>query len=92
MIRCRRCVVLLCLPPYIHPSCSLRYSTLPLLRIGADEPKQQGIAFLAFIATERIPALTEFTFDYDPEAQQRPRGASKCMCDAEKNCRGWVRT
>jgi hypothetical protein len=32
--------------------------------------RQQNVAFLAFIATADIPARTEFTFDYDPDAQR----------------------
>ncbi|KAJ7860422.1 hypothetical protein B0H14DRAFT_2744710 [Mycena olivaceomarginata] len=73
---------------FINHSCAPNLRAQPVVY---DTLPSQGIAFLAFIATERIPAMTEFTFDYDPGAQQRPRGASTCMCDAD-NCRGWVRT
>ncbi|KAJ7308525.1 hypothetical protein DFH08DRAFT_944399 [Mycena albidolilacea] len=60
---------------FINHSCAPNLRAQPVVY---DTLPSQGIAFLAFIATERIPALTEFTFDYDPGAQQRPHGASKC--------------
>ena len=55
--------------------------------------------YLAFVATQNIPARTEFTINYDPKSEQdsqessngeMPRGARECMCGAAK-CRGWVK-
>ncbi|KAJ7851467.1 SET domain-containing protein [Mycena leptocephala] len=52
---------------FINHSCAPNLRVQPVVY---DTLPEQRIAFLAFIATEHIPAGTEFTFDYDPEAQR----------------------
>ncbi|KAJ6551855.1 hypothetical protein B0H19DRAFT_1159235 [Mycena capillaripes] len=89
---------------FINHSCAPNLRVQPVVH---DTLPQQYIAFLAFIAIQRIPAGTELTFDYDPEAQyafetarrmgakrtSRPPGANDCECGAGVDkCRGWVRT
>ncbi|KAJ7035155.1 SET domain-containing protein [Mycena alexandri] len=87
---------------FINHSCAPNLRVQPVVY---DTLPQQNIAFLAFIATDDIPARKELTFDYDPEAQREylaalyekrtpppmQKGATVCGCDAE-HCRGWVRT
>ncbi|KAJ7485990.1 hypothetical protein B0H11DRAFT_1133593 [Mycena galericulata] len=52
---------------FINHSCAPNVRVQPVVY---DTMPAQKIAFLAFIATQFIPARTEFTFDYDPEAQR----------------------
>ncbi|KAJ7171171.1 hypothetical protein C8R46DRAFT_993344 [Mycena filopes] len=73
----------------------INHSCRPNLRVQPvvyDTLPQQNIAFLAFVATEDIPARKELTFDYSPAADSpMPRGATPCGCGV-KECRGWVLT
>ncbi|KAJ7080645.1 hypothetical protein B0H15DRAFT_856663 [Mycena belliarum] len=72
----------------------INHSCEPNLRIQPvvyDTIPSQNMAYLAFIATVRIPARTELTFDYDPGHQQGatpPPDATPCSCGARR-CRGW---
>ncbi|KAJ7769163.1 hypothetical protein DFH07DRAFT_807059 [Mycena maculata] len=52
---------------FINHSCAPNLRVQPVVYNTAPE---QNVAFLAFIATQFIPARTEFTFDYDPKAQR----------------------
>ncbi|KAJ7240369.1 hypothetical protein B0H12DRAFT_1134579 [Mycena haematopus] len=52
---------------FINHSCAPNLRVQPVVY---DTLPHQRIAFLAFIAMQRIPARTEFTFDYDPDAQR----------------------
>ncbi|KAF8217980.1 hypothetical protein K438DRAFT_15781 [Mycena galopus ATCC 62051] len=89
---------------FINHSCSPNLRVQPVVY---DTLPHQRIAFLAVIATERIPARTEFTFDYDPEAQrdydkeiarkgnrkqaQRRPSGTQKCVCGAQRCRGWVR-
>ncbi|KAJ7732696.1 hypothetical protein B0H16DRAFT_1580746 [Mycena metata] len=87
---------------FINHSCEPNLRVQPVVY---DTIPQQNIAFLAFIASDDIPAQQEFTFDYDREEQNDyltalyegrtpeppPPDATECRCGADR-CRRWVRT
>ncbi|KAJ7474741.1 hypothetical protein FB451DRAFT_275486 [Mycena latifolia] len=52
---------------FINHSCEPNLRVQPVVY---DTLPFQNMAYLAFITTEQIPARTELTFDYDPEAQR----------------------
>ncbi|KAJ7143766.1 hypothetical protein C8R44DRAFT_139759 [Mycena epipterygia] len=64
---------------FINHSCAPNLRVQPVVY---DTVPDQNMAFLAFIATEHIAARTEFTFDYDPQAQ-RAYDAELAQAEAE---------
>ncbi|KAJ3507362.1 hypothetical protein NLJ89_g6347 [Agrocybe chaxingu] len=53
---------------FINHSCA---PNIEVYLVVHDVPPGTGLPFLAFAATEDIPAKTEFTFDYDPKTARR---------------------
>ncbi|KAF8958465.1 hypothetical protein BDZ97DRAFT_1841573, partial [Flammula alnicola] len=49
---------------FLNHSCS---PNLEVYLVVHDKPPGTGMPYIAFVATEDIPARTEFTFDYDPK-------------------------
>ncbi|KAI0825241.1 hypothetical protein BC628DRAFT_1374165 [Trametes gibbosa] len=84
---------------FVNHSCEPNMRVYPVVWDTIPEFNQP---YLAFVAIEDIPARTEMTIDYDPEAgeearttkqkgrQAVPEGARECMCGTA-SCRGWVR-
>ncbi|TFK34651.1 hypothetical protein BDQ12DRAFT_689322 [Crucibulum laeve] len=82
---------------FINHSCS---PNLEVYMVVYETISEMNMPYLAFVATEDIPARTEFTVDYDPAAPiaavdkkgrfKIPEGARKCKC-LSKACRGYVR-
>ncbi|KAI8983344.1 SET domain-containing protein [Trametes punicea] len=83
---------------FVNHSCEPNMRVFPVVWDTIPELNQP---YLAFVATQDIPARTELTIDYDPKAGEEartakqkgreimPDGARECMCGAE-SCRGWV--
>ncbi|KAI0662388.1 hypothetical protein C8Q70DRAFT_557172 [Cubamyces menziesii] len=84
---------------FVNHSCEPNMRVFPVVWDTIPELNQP---YLAFVATEDIPARTELTIDYDPKAgeearsaqrgrrQATPEGARECKCGTD-SCRGWVR-
>ncbi|KAH9850655.1 hypothetical protein C2E23DRAFT_834846 [Lenzites betulinus] len=84
---------------FVNHSCEPNMRVYPVVWDTIPELNQP---YLAFVATEDIPARTEMSIDYDPKAgeearrtkqkgrQAVPEGARECRCGTE-SCRGWVR-
>ncbi|KAI0651424.1 SET domain-containing protein [Trametes meyenii] len=84
---------------FVNHSCEPNMRVFPVIWDTIPELNQP---YLAFVATEYIPARTELTIDYDPKAGEEarvskqkgrramPPGARECKCGTD-SCRGWVR-
>ncbi|KAI0666231.1 hypothetical protein C8Q78DRAFT_1060316 [Trametes maxima] len=84
---------------FVNHSCEPNMRVFPVVWDTIPELNQP---YLAFVATEYIPARTELTIDYDPKAGEEarvskqkgrpetPPGARECKCGTD-SCRGWVR-
>ncbi|CDO70933.1 hypothetical protein BN946_scf184829.g41 [Trametes cinnabarina] len=86
---------------FVNHSCEPNMRVMPVVWDTIPELNQP---YLAFVATQDIPARTELTIDYDPKADEEaqsapqkekgreavPEGARRCMCGTA-SCRGWVR-
>ncbi|KAJ7843982.1 hypothetical protein B0H14DRAFT_2585404 [Mycena olivaceomarginata] len=87
---------------FMNHSCS---PNTQIISVVYDATPQDNMPYLAFVATEDIPAHTELTFDYNPAHQTeweskrlREKSRSKknmgknhtrCLCRTS-NCRGWL--
>ncbi|KZS96732.1 SET domain-containing protein [Sistotremastrum niveocremeum HHB9708] len=83
---------------FINHSCS---PNCKVVSVFYDTPAESFLPKLAFVTKRAVPAGTELTIDYEPQAQianlnskkgkgKIPDGAGPCLCRAE-NCRGYLK-
>ncbi|KAJ7111135.1 hypothetical protein C8R43DRAFT_904104 [Mycena crocata] len=87
---------------FINHSCR---PNLQIISVVYDTMPEDNMPYLALVATERIPAFTELTFDYNPAHQtewelkryreksrskkNKSKSQTRCLCGTSK-CRGWL--
>ncbi|KAJ7721111.1 SET domain-containing protein, partial [Mycena metata] len=87
---------------FINHSCS---PNLQIISVVYDTAPQDNLPYLAFVATQNIPAFTELTFDYNPAHQtewelrtykektrakkSKAKKQTRCLCGTSQ-CRGWL--
>ncbi|KAJ6629377.1 hypothetical protein B0H10DRAFT_1776379, partial [Mycena sp. CBHHK59/15] len=87
---------------FINHSCA---PNLQIFSVVYDTMPEDNIHYLAFVATQNIPAYTELTFDYNPAHQiawelkryreksrskkNKSKTQTRCLCGSSQ-CRAWL--